>query len=61
MCTSQVTDKSHTEYFRVCLHFITTDFTSFWFGLMLYVPVNSYGHVWTVSLPNHTFFLGKFD
>ena len=22
------------------------------FGLMLHVPVNSYGHVWTVSLPN---------
>ena len=29
------------------------------FGLMLYVPVNSYGHVGTVSLPNHTVFLGK--
>ena len=29
------------------------------FGLMLYFPVNSYGHVMTVSLPNHTFYLGK--
>ena len=29
------------------------------FGLMLYVPVNSYGHVWAVSSPNHTYFLGK--
>ena len=29
------------------------------FGLRFYVPVNSYGHVETVSSPNHTFFLGK--
>ena len=28
---------------------------------MLYVPVNSYGHVGTVSSPNHTFFLDKLD
>ena len=32
-------------------------FFFFWFGLILYVPVNSYGHVGTVSSPNHTFFL----
>ena len=25
------------------------------FGLMLNVPVNSYGHVGMISLPNHTF------
>ena len=25
------------------------------FGLLLYVPVNSYGHGGTVSSPNHTF------
>ena len=31
------------------------------FALMLYIPVNSYGHVGTVSSPNHTFFLGKLD
>ena len=31
------------------------------FGLVLYVPVNSNGHVGTVSSPNHTFFLGKLD
>ena len=31
------------------------------FGLILYVPVNSYGHVGTVGSPNHTFFLGKLD
>ena len=29
------------------------------FGLMLNVPVNSYGHVGTVSSPNHIFFLAK--
>ena len=33
----------------------------FWFGLMLYIPVNSYGQVGMVSSPNHTFFLGKLD
>ena len=27
-------------------------------GLILYVPVNSYGHFRTVSSPNHTLFLG---
>ena len=31
------------------------------FGLMLNVPVNRYGHIVTVSSPNHTFFLGKLD
>ena len=33
----------------------------FWFVLILYVPVYSYGHVGTVSSPKHTFFLGKLD
>ena len=33
----------------------------FWFYFMLNVPVNSYGHIGTVSSPNHTFFLGKLD
>ena len=33
----------------------------FLFDLILYVPVNSYGHVRTVSSHNHTFFLGKLD
>ena len=33
----------------------------FFFVLVLYIPVNSYGHVGTASSPNHTFFLGKFD
>ena len=32
-----------------------------WFGLMLNVPVNSYGHVMTVSSPIHMFYLGKLD
>ena len=31
------------------------------FDLILYVSVNSYGHVETVRSPNHTFFLGKLD
>ena len=31
------------------------------FGLLLYVQGNSYGHVGTVSSPNHTFFLGKLE
>ena len=31
------------------------------FGLMFYAPVNSYGHIETVSSPNHTFSLGKLD
>ena len=31
------------------------------FDLILYILVNSYGHVETVSSPNHTFFLGKLD
>ena len=29
------------------------------FGLMLNAPVKSYGHVGTVSSPNHTFFPGQ--
>ena len=32
-----------------------------WLGLILYVPVNSYGHVGMVSSLNHTFFLSKLD
>ena len=31
------------------------------FGLILYIPVNSYGHVRMISSPNHTFFLSKLD
>ena len=38
----------HKWYWQVCL-----------FGLMLYVLVNSYSHVGTVSSHNHTFFLGS--
>ena len=30
-------------------------------GLILYIPVNSYGYVETISSLNHTFFLGKLD
>ena len=42
-----------TQRFELC--------KGFWFCLLLYVPVNSYGHVRTVSSPNHTFFLPKLD
>ena len=31
------------------------------FVLLLCVPVNSYGHVRTVSSPSHTFFLGNLE
>ena len=31
------------------------------FGFRFYVPVNRYGHVDSVSSPNHSFFLRKFD
>ena len=31
----------------------------FLFGLWLQIPVNSYDHVQTVSLPNHVLFLGQ--
>ena len=36
---------------------------SFWFGfgLILNILVNSYGHVKTVTSPEHTFLLGKLD
>ena len=33
----------------------------FFFGLTLYVSLNSYGHVSMVSSPSHTFFLAKLD
>ena len=31
------------------------------FVVLIYVPVNSYGHFRMVSSPNHTFFLGKLE
>ena len=42
---------------------LKTGLTVHSFDLILYVPVNSYGHVCTVSSTNgyHTFFLGKLD
>ena len=30
-------------------------------GLMLYIPINSCGHVMLISSSNQTFFLGKLD
>ena len=35
------------------------DDDDFWFGFMLYIPVNSYDHFVTVSSPNHTFSLAS--
>ena len=43
--------------FVVCCCF----FFLFVFGLVLSVPVNSYGHVGTVSSPNHTFSKCRLD
>ena len=41
---------------------IISSLTANWLvDLILYILVNSYGHVGTVSSPNHTFFLGKLD
>ena len=31
------------------------------FAVLIYVPVNSYGHFGMVSSPNHTLFLGKLE
>ena len=42
----------------LCQH---EDVFFFFFGLVLYVPVNSYDHVGTVSSPSYTFFLSKLD
>ena len=39
--------------------FMPQSLVLFWFGLLLYVPVNSYDHVVMVSSPNHTFFPGQ--
>ena len=33
----------------------------FWFALLLYVLVNSYGRVGIVSSPNQTFFHGQLE
>ena len=37
-------------------HMSRLKYNIFWLGLILYIPVNSYGHVRTLSSPNHTFF-----
>ena len=50
--------------FRILKHlqlFNQTLFGIALFGLMLNIPVNSYGHVVAVSSSNHAFFLGKLD
>ena len=55
-------DELTVDNFKFIYVFI--DFTNEYkilFGLVLYIPVNSYGHVRTVSSHNHTFFLGMLD
>ena len=47
--TNDIVFYSEQENYLICLFCL--------FGLMLYIPVNSYGHVGTVSSPNHTFSL----
>ena len=42
-------------YQMVCIYSIGDKIYVCLFELLLYVPVNSYGHVETVSSPNHTF------
>ena len=43
------------------MEIITCDPFDCLFVLLLYVPVNSFDHGGTISSPNHTFFLGKFE
>ena len=38
-----------------------TQTSGFWFGLLFNVPVNSYGHIWTINSPIHTFSLDMLD
>ena len=45
--------------FHSSLSFFISKF--FLFGLIFYIPVNSYGHVRKVSSPNHTFSAGKLE
>ena len=56
------------EKFYGCIRISYLRFTFEWihnskvlFALLLYLPVNRYSHVETVSSPNHTFFLGKLE
>ena len=50
-----------SESAKFVTHFFVLHFSEWLVGLMLNLPVNSYGHVGTVSSPNHPFSLGKFD
>ena len=69
---SNTTDKAKKEIYRNKLEEGQDDPSTIWyifkqfgacrkfsfrFGMLLYVLVNSYGHVGMVSLPNHTIFL----
>ena len=43
------------------LNILSQKMVSSLFVLLLYIIVNSYGHVGMVISPNHTFFLGKLE
>ena len=46
---------------NLCCNKVYQYFKLFWFGLLLYVPGNSFGHEGMVSSPNYTLFLGKLE
>ena len=58
--TSAVRPSVHTcRLSGTISQYLLVRFDSFLFVLILYVKVNSYGHVGMVSSPNHTFFPGQ--
>ena len=59
--TTDMTDHKSSNLGTLCQGELKSVLNYFWFGVLLYVPGNSYGHVGTVSSPNHTFFLGKLE
>ena len=56
--TAHLCDKYQSQTCWLIL-FVTNQPAELLFGLMLNVPVNSYGHVGTVNSPNHTSFPGQ--
>ena len=45
------------QFDRIDVNLLHAAFVFLWLGLLLYVPVNNYNHVGSVSSPNHTFVL----
>ena len=54
-----INKEAKVDYGQILLMLIKC--SVFRLSLVLYVPVIIYGHVGTVSSPNHIFFLGKPD